>query len=357
MISRITVIEHGYKKIIKLILFLFNSEFIHNLFLKIGSFTGNSKTLKTVLSYFFGKNYTNINKNIAGIEFKSPIGLAAGFDYDADLFKISSSLGFGFTTIGTVTNTPYEGNKKPQLGRLVQTKGLLVNKGFKSSGIDEVLKKINQTEFEIPTGISIGKTNIIELDTIEKASEDIKTAFQKVLDSGINFSFYELNISCPNLHGNLSFYTKENLTFLLKEIESLPIKKPVFIKMPIELENQQTIDLLNIIKDFNIKGVIFGNLQKNRNHPTIIQKEINKYEKGYSSGLPTKERSTELIRITKDMFGERFIIVGCGGIFNTKDAQDKLDAGADLLQLITGLVFEGPQLPAKINYDLSSTKS
>jgi len=348
----IFLIESSYRFIIRPRLFKFNSETVHNLCLKTGRLLGKSKILRSIISFFLGKKYETVK--IAGIDFDSKMGLSAGFDYDADLFNLSPALGFGFTTIGTVTNRPYSGNKSPQLGRLIKTKGLLVNKGFKSSGIDEVLKKINQKYFDIPTGISIGKTNIIELDTIEKATDDIKEAFQKTLASNINFSFYELNISCPNLHGDLSFYTNENLSYLLNEITSLGINKPIFIKMPIELEDEKTIELLEIIKDFSIEGVIFGNLQKDRSHPTIIKEEIAVYAKGYASGLPTKERSTELIRITKKRFGDRFIIIGCGGIFNTKDAQEKLDAGADLLQLITGLVFEGPQLVAKINRELSN---
>ena len=135
----IFLIESSYRFIIRPILFKFNSETVHNLCLKTGRLLGKSKILRSIISFFLGKKYETVK--IAGIDFDSKMGLSAGFDYDADLFNLSPALGFGFTTIGTVTNRPYSGNKSPQLGRLIKTKGLLVNKGFKSSGIDEVLKK------------------------------------------------------------------------------------------------------------------------------------------------------------------------------------------------------------------------
>jgi len=342
-----------YRYLIRPILFQFDSESVHNFTTKAGVFAGKCKITKSILKTFWGKKHKKLKKEILGITFESPIGLSAGFDYNGELTQILPSLGFGFATIGTVTNRPYDGNPEPRLGRLIKTKALLVNKGFKSAGIDEVLKSLKGKQFDIPIGISIGKTNIPEINTQELAINDILESFRKTEESKVPFSYYELNISCPNLFGDVSFYPSPNLRALLREINHLNLNKPLFIKMPIEKSNAEVIEMLNVIKDFKVDGVIFGNLQKDRNHPSIIQEEISKYPKGYPSGFPTRERSTELIKLTNTAFPNRFVIIGCGGVFNTKDAKEKLDAGASLIQMITGLVYEGPQVVAKINYDLN----
>lgn len=352
----IKIFKIKYKFIIKPILFRFESETVHEWISEIGSSIKQNGFIYKFIKFFFGQKYTTNKKVIDGITFNSPIGLAAGFDYDADLFHVMPALGFGFTTIGTVTNQSYEGNESPRLGRLPKSKALLVNKGFKSSGIDAILNKLKNTDFQIPTGISIGKTNIASINDKENAVKDIIDSFKKTLESRINFSYFEMNISCPNLHGDFSFYEKDNLEFLLEEIQKLNIQKPIYIKMPIEQTNEKILELLNIISNYNINGVIFGNLQKNREDESIDQEEIKKYKKGYPSGKPTQKRSTELIRLTKDHFKDRFTIIGCGGIFNYEDAKEKLDAGADLLQLITGLIYGGPQLVSEVNSIIASSR-
>lgn len=346
----IKIAKFKYKFLLRPILFIFESERVHEWISKIGKNIKQNGFWYKYINFFFGKKYKS--KTADGIKFESPVGLAAGFDYDADLYHLMPVIGFGFTTIGTVTNLSYEGNKQPRLGRLPKSKALLVNKGFKNSGIDSILKKLENVDFKIPTGISIGKTNIESINTKEKAAEDIIEAFEKVLKSKIPFAYFELNISCPNLHGDFSFYENENLEFLLQQIDKLQIQKPIYVKMPIELSNEKTLEILNTISEHKINGVIFGNLQKNRSDQSVDQKELQKYEKGYPSGKPTSKRSTELIKLTKENYNNRFTIIGCGGIFNYKDANEKLNAGADLLQLITGLIYEGPQLVSEINYKL-----
>ena len=342
-----------YKKIARPIIFKFDSETVHEFFVDFGNKVSKSNILKKPLKKTLGKEYKNIGQDICGIHFPSPVGLSAGFDYNAEITGIMSSLGFGFTTVGTVTNLPYQGNPKPRLGRLIKSRALLVNKGFKSIGIDAVLHNLKDAKFDIPVGISIGRSNRPEIDTIEKSVSDICEAYRKVELSNIPFSYYELNISCPNLLNKMSFYTSDNLELLLNSVDEMKLSKPVFVKMPIEETNEETERMLRIISKSKVKGVIFGNLQKDRSHPTINQKELAPYPKGYASGFPTKERSTELVRLTKKRFGDRFVIIGTGGIFTPEDTIEKLEAGATLVQLITGLVYEGPQLVAQINKELS----
>jgi dihydroorotate dehydrogenase subfamily 2 len=344
-----------YKKVVRKLLFAVDSEKIHNLFTLTGFKLGNSRTAKAILYYLYNFQSPKLKKNIAGIKFSNPIGLAAGFDYDANLHQILPSLGFGFATIGTVTNLPYEGNPKPRLGRLPKSRSLLVNKGFKSQGADKIIKKLKDVNFEIPIGISIGRSNSPKLRTQKDSIADIVSAFNKFEKAKIKNAYYELNISCPNLihGGNISFYPPKNLDYLLNEVDKLNLKKPLFVKMPIEKSNKAALTMLRVIASHSPAGVIFGNLQKDKKHPELVREEVDKFKMGFFSGKPTFKRSNELIELTYKNFKDRFIIIGCGGIFSTEDALKKLSLGASLVQLITGLIYEGPQLISQLNIKLS----
>jgi len=309
----------------------------------------------------FSKSYSNLEQNIAGTKFKNPIGLAAGFDYDGRLTQILPSFDFGFETIGTITNLPYGGNQKPRLGRLPKSKSLMVNKGFKNLGAVKTAEKLAGQTFKIPLGISIGQTNQkgkkIERSEIRRrrtAIEDILSAFRIFEYSNIKSSYYELNISCPNLFGNISFYPPKSLDELLTSVDGLKIKKPIFVKMPINQTNNEILKMLDVISRHRIAGVIFGNLQKDRNDPSLDRKEVKKFKKGNFSGKPTEKRSNELIALAYRRHKGKLLIIGCGGVFSAEDAYRKIKLGASLVQLITGLIYEGPTLVAQINNELST---
>lgn len=342
-----------YKNILRKIIFLFNSELTHDFATDFGSFLGKFKLLRNLTKILFNFENGNLSQKINGVYFKNPIGLAAGFDYQAKLTQILPAIGFGFETIGTITNKPYNGNPKPRLGRLVKSQSLLVNKGFKNQGIDKIIKKLKNNSFYFPVGLSIGKTNTLTKMNQNEAVEDVVSAFKKAETAKKLFSYYELNISCPNLYGNVSFYPPKNLRELLQKVTDLKLSKPLFIKMPIEKTDGEALDMLDIIASFPVEGVVFGNLQKNRKEPGLDQKEIEKYKTGNFSGKPTEKRSNELIKLAFQKYGKKLTIIGCGGVFNGKDAYKKIRLGASLVQLITGLVFEGPQLVAQINSELS----
>lgn len=341
-----------YKYLVRRVFFLLDSESIHTLMTNFGEVLGKTKFLTFLLKFLLRDRNSMLEQSMFNIRFQNPIGLAAGFDYKAQLTQVLPMIGFGFGSVGTITNMPYEGNPKPRLGRLVKSKSLMVNKGFKNEGIERILKKIEDYSFKIPIGLSIGQTNTPELRTVKQAIIDIMTAFKKAEKSKAKFSYYELNISCPNLLRKISFYDPQNLESLLLEIKKLKIKKPVFIKMPIEKNNKETLAMLKIIVKYPIQGVIFGNLQKDRSDPAFDPKEIKKYRVGNFSGKPTEKRSNELIKLTYKNFGKSLLIIGCGGVFNATDAYTKIKLGSSLVQLITGLIYEGPQLPAQINWDL-----
>ena len=188
--------------------------------------------------------------------------------------------------------------------------------------------------------------------TQDEAVADVASAFKKAEASHIPFSYYELNISCPNLFGNVTFYPPENLRKLLAAVTELRLSRPLFIKMPIEKTDDETREMLRVITDFPVAGVIFGNLQKDRTDPSFVKKEIEHVGVGNFSGVPTRRRSDELIRLSYREYGKKLVIIGCGGIMNTEDAYRKIRLGATLVELITGLIYEGPQLAAAVNAGL-----
>lgn len=345
-----------YRTILKPILFKFPADDIHHLFLKTGRVLGdNHKSLK-VLNYFFSYQNSTLKQEVSGIVFENPLGLAAGFDYDADLIDVLPSVGFGYHTIGTVTYLPYEGNPKPMLGRLPKSQSLLVNKGFKSNGIDFILKKISDKKSSIPLGISIGSTNRPYKNT-EGMIEDIYTSFEKVLRVN-NFDYFELNISCPNLINveNLKDKFDEPLGFgmLLNKLSYLNINKPLYIKMYGEKSDEETLALCAVAVNYKwVKGFIFSNLVKDRTNPSFDKEEIESAGRGNFSGKPTEALSNNLISLVYKKYKDRFIIIGCGGIFTGADAYEKIKRGATLLQLITGMIYQGPSQISKINKELA----
>jgi dihydroorotate dehydrogenase subfamily 2 len=341
-----------YRYIIRPILFQFDSEAVHEWATDFGEILGNYGIIKNILKNIHRTDSEILQQDINGIEFKTPVGLSAGFDYQAKLTQVMSSIGFGFGTIGTITNSAYGGNPKPMLGRLPKSRSLMVNKGFKNDGVKKIVSKLEKYEFDVPVGISVGRTNSAKLSQKESVS-DIVSAFIVLKQSKIKNSYYELNISCPNLYGNVTFYTPKNLNELLKEIKKLRLTKPVFVKMPINETDSKILRMLDIISKYDLAGVIIGNLQKDRKCKEFDPKEVGKYKVGNFSGRPCWVRSSELVKLAYEKFGNALTIIGCGGVFSAEDAYKKIKLGASLVQLVTGLVFEGPQLPAQINFGLA----
>lgn len=341
-----------YKNLFKKFFFKIEPETVHNAMVKLGEEFGKHQNIKKFFSAQFKIKDKGLVQNIAGMKFENPIGLAAGFDYEAKLTQFIPSLGFGFETLGTITNSAYEGNPRPRLARMPKSNALMINKGFKNPGAEMVSKKLKEFSFEIPLGISIGKSNVLECNTQSLSVSDIVNSFIAFENSKSKHSYYELNISCPNLKGNVSFYPLNNLRQLLIEIDKLRIKKPIFVKMPIDRTDKDSMLMLSEIAKYNIKGVVFGNLQKNRKNPLFNQEELSKFKIGNFSGKPTYERSNELVKLAYKNFRKRFVIIGCGGVFNAEDAYTKIKLGASLIQIITGMIFEGPQIVSQINLGL-----
>ena len=346
-----------YRKIIKPILFLFKADDVHVFFLKIGNFLGQKSFTRKIIKKVFRYKNDILKQEVLGIKFKNPVGLAAGFDYDADLIDILSYVGFGSHTIGTITALPYGGNPKPMLGRLPKSRSLLVNKGFKNKGIDAILKKISARSGgrKIPIGISIGSTNKAFKST-DEMSDDIFYSFSRCVEVDY-FDYFELNISCPNLVNTQNIKDKFDepigLGLLLHKLSFLKINKPLFIKMYLEKGEEETLALCEVASAYKwVNGFIFSNLVKDRGNPLFDKGEIEAAGKGSFSGKPAEQLSNNLISSVYKKYKDRFIIIGCGGIFTGIDAYEKIKRGATLVQMITGMIYEGPGVIGKINKDL-----
>lgn len=333
------IIRSLYKNIFKPVAFNLDAEFVHNQITSLGESLEN---LGFLLSPILAYRNSSLKKNIVGIEFDNPIGLAAGFDYDGHLAKVLKDIGFGFNTVGTVTAKPCKGNKSPRLGRLPKSKSLLVNKGFKSEGAEAVAGRLDGKNLKNRViGISIGSVGAVIDDYLFSLN---------VFKDKKYVSYFEINISCPNISLGETFANPDKFKILLKAVNTLKIKNPIFIKMPNEISFDQSDELVQEALNLGINGFIFSNLVKDRNNPAFDKNEIGKLKgiEGNFSGKPAFENSNKLIAHTRKKFGNKVVIIGCGGVFSAKDAKEKIAAGADLVQLITGMIFEGPQLVGEI---------
>lgn len=346
------LIRQVYKLFIKRFLFLFPPEFVHDSITFKARLIAKLPVAKFLLSRLLSYHNPSLQTTVKGRTFINPIGLSAGFDKDAKLVGILPYLGFGHAEIGSVTLNPYKGNDKPRLYRLKKSKSIWVNYGLKNDGTQKVLERFERNrQKDVNYGISVAKTNSKDNCDDNTAIQDYVESVQMITKSSA--SYITINISCPNTFGGEPFTTPDRIGSLLSAIDKVQTDKLVFIKMPISIDNDVFVSLLEEIVTHKVDGVIVGNLQKDKTGP-LIKDKLNEtiLQKGGLSGLPTQKRSTELIKLAYKNFGQRLIVVGCGGIFNADDAYEKIRAGATLLQMITGLIFEGPGIVGEINYGL-----
>ena len=341
-----------YTKILRPIFFKCNPEFMHDLMVFLGEVFGSVPLARWIISLAWGYHGKDISKIVDGICFERPVLLSAGFDTDGRLPRILSSISFGGEEVGSVTARPCEGNASPRLTRLIRNKSLVVWKGLKNQGAEVIAKRLLNKKTHPPTdggfvvGISIAQTNDEKVSDAESGLEDYYQTFKIMNEKGVG-DYYTINISCPNTFGGETFATHELLTRLLTKLATVPCEKPRYIKMPINLEWERFNELLKIIDRFGYNGVVIGNLNKKYSMLDFPEDAPEEWRGGLS-GKPCFELSNELIRKTREEYGARFTIIGTGGIFSPEDATAKFRAGADLVQLITGMIFEGPGLVGRI---------
>jgi len=332
-----------YKSIIRPILFKFDPEKVHH-------FTFS--TLKNILkipgvSSALAKTYLvedkKLERNVFGLNFKNPVGLAAGFDKDARLYKELSQLGFGFIEIGTVTPKAQGGNPKQRLFRLKEDQAIINRMGFNNEGVEAAVKRLKKNNHEVLIGGNIGKNKITPN---ENAVDDYKVCFEALFPY---VDYFVVNVSSPNTPNLRALQDKEPLTRLLDTLQSLNAekenRKPILLKIAPDLTDDQLLDIIEIVNTTKIAGVIATNTTISREGLESEHKE----EMGGLSGKPLTSRSTEVIRFLSEKSKQAFPIIGVGGIHSAQDALEKLQAGASLVQLYTGFIYEGPQLIKEIN--------
>jgi dihydroorotate dehydrogenase len=342
-------------KIIRSFLFLFQPETAHRLVFNSIKCLFKLPFCKAIFKKLYFFEDPGLSTEIFGIRFPNPVGLAAGMDKDAELIDELAAIGFGFIEIGAVTPEPQPGNAKPRLFRIKQDKALVNRMGFNNKGLEAAVKNLGKKRSRVIVGGNIGKNKWTEN---EDAIKDFEICFERLFN---HVDYFSVNISSPNTPGLRDLQEKEPLKNLLSRLKYLNSKKenkkPILLKIAPDLSLGQLDDIVEIVKELNIDGVIATNTTTERNNLSIDNKEISRIGIGGLSGKPLRDRSTEVIRYLRQKSEGAFHIIGVGGIMNPDDALEKLKAGASLIQIYTGFVYQGPGLVKKINKKILMEKS
>lgn len=335
-----------YKSLIRPILFRYDPEKIHHFTFSSIRFLNSIPGFPAIFKSIYEVNDPRLEREVFGLKFKNPVGLAAGMDKDAKLYKELSDLGFGFIEIGTLTPKPQDGNPKKRLFRLREDSAIINRMGFNNGGVQEAverLKKNPKGKGHVLIGGNIGKN---KATPNEDAVSDYEICFDALYDY---VDYFVVNVSSPNTPNLRELQDKEPLTRLLQTLQdknaAKPKQKPILLKIAPDLTNEQLLDIIDIVKTTGIAGVIATNTTISREG---LESE-NKVEMGGLSGKPLAKRSTEVIRFLSQKSNNAFPIIGVGGIHTPEDALEKLEAGASLIQLYTGFIYEGPGLIRDIN--------
>jgi dihydroorotate dehydrogenase len=338
---RARTLKFSYKKIVRPVLFLFDPELMHRVFIKIGSFIGSNPITKWFTNIAFNYQDSILQQNILGLKFINPVGLAAGFDKNGQMVSAMEDVGFGFVEIGSMTASPCAGNPGKRFERLIKENSLWVHFGLNNLGASMNYNRIKDQKFRIPVGVSVAKTNSKETIDPEAGLKDYLFTINTFKNKA---DFFVLNISCPNAFGGCTFAEPKLFDSLAKDVGALNVKQPIFVKLSPDLSKQNLDKIIAIAAKYNISGFICTNLTK----------EHNIDQGGISGKLLEKKADSVLSYVYKKakQTKHKFTIIGTGGVFNAEDAYKKIKLGANLVQLVTSLIYEGPQVVGHINRDL-----
>ncbi len=336
-----------YRSLVRPLLFLFNPEAIHHFTFRFLQLIGRIPGKKAALRFFFSLDDPRLQRTLFGITFQNPVGLAAGFDKDAKLIDELATFGFGFIEIGTLTPRPQPGNDKPRLFRLPQDQALINRMGFNNGGVLAAVERLKKRKSAVVVGGNIGKN---KATPNEKAFEDYNYCFEALFPY---VDYFVVNVSSPNTPGLRELQEKEPLKKLMKHVKALslakPNPKPVLLKIAPDLTETQLDDIVAILKETQTDGVIATNTTISREGLSTAAEHISAIGMGGLSGRPLREKSTAVIAYLRKQLGKDFPIIGVGGIMTPEDALAKLQAGADLVQIYTGFIYEGPGFVKRIN--------
>lgn len=336
-----------YKRILRPIFFLFDPEKIHHVVFSLIKFTQAIPGIGFITKRIFYVDDAKLKRNVFGIEFPNPVGLAAGFDKNALLYKELSNFGFGFIEIGTITPLGQEGNPKPRMFRLPADSGLINRMGFNNEGLGSAIERLKSKPKHLIVGGNIGKNKVTPN---KEAVSDYEKCFEGLFPY---VDYFVVNVSSPNTPNLRALQEKEPLKALLNHLQNLNKAKaklkPILLKIAPDLTNEQLDDIVEIVKETGIAGVIANNTTISRDHLKTPSSVLESIGAGGLSGKPLTKRATEVIKYLSEKSNKSFPIIGVGGIHSAQDAIDKLEAGASLVQLYTGFIYEGPGLVRAIN--------
>jgi dihydroorotate dehydrogenase len=343
-----------YRSFIRPLLFLFDPEAIHHFTFNFLKWVGLSP-LGRVFRRIYAIDDVKLERKILGLTFKNPIGLAAGFDKDARLVDELAAFGFGFIEIGTLTPKAQAGNDKPRLFRLPLDQALINRMGFNNGGVLKAVERLKKRKSDVIVGGNIGKNKVTPN---EKAFEDYNYCFEALFPY---VDYFVVNVSSPNTPGLRELQEREPLKKLLQHVRNLSLgkeqPKPILLKIAPDLNQTQLDDIVDILKETKTDGVIATNTTISRDGLQTPPSAIDKIGMGGLSGLPLTRRSTEVISYLRSKLGAGYPIIGVGGIMTPEDAIEKIKAGADLVQIYTGFIYQGPGFVKKINKAMSSQNS
>ncbi len=339
-----------YQLIIKPILFLFSPELSHSIVCSLLKVIFTIPGVSGFARIFFHVEGNQLEKEVFGLRFKNQVGLAAGFDKNGKYVNELSNFGFSFIEIGTVTPEAQPGNEKVRIFRLKKDGGIINRMGFNNEGAVRIAKRLKSKKHQVIIGGNIGKNRSTPP---EKAIDDYEKGFQLLFD---HVDYFVINISSPNTPGVRDLQEKKPLNDILSRLQELNLQhkepKPILIKIAPDLTTGQLDDIIEIMINTKIQGVIATNTTISRDGLSVAKKRIDEIGEGGLSGKPVKDRSTEVIKYLKEHSNGHYSIIGVGGIHAPEDAIEKINAGASLVQIYTGFIYEGPYLVKRINKKL-----
>ncbi len=336
-----------YKTIIRPIFFLFDPEKIHYFTFSLIRFLCKIPLIPNIFRGLYQVNDKKLKRTLFGLTFKNPVGLAAGFDKNAVLYNELANFGFGFIEIGTVTPKGQAGNPKKRLFRLKDDQGIINRMGFNNDGLKVAIEKLKENKGKIIIGGNIGKNT---LTNPENYTDDYLECF-KGLHPYVDY--FVLNVSCPNVGSHAKLNDKEYLVELIIACQKLnkqeEKQKPILLKIAPDLNNIQLDEIVDLVAETKIDGIIASNTSTTRDNLKATPERLQEIGNGGVSGQPIKNQSTKVIAYLAKKSNQAFPIIGVGGIHSEQDALEKLEAGADLVQIYTGFIYEGPSLVKRIN--------
>ncbi|KJD32776.1 dihydroorotate dehydrogenase [Tamlana sedimentorum] len=336
-----------YKQLLRPLFFQFDPEKIHHFTFSLIKSTSKIPGIPSLFKSLYVIEDERLERELFGLKFKNPVGLAAGFDKNAVLYNELANFGFGFIEIGTVTPKGQAGNPKKRLFRLKDDKGVINRMGFNNEGLEAAISQLKKNKGKLIIGGNIGKNTQTKPEDYTKDYLECFNALHPYVD------YFVLNVSCPNVGSHAKLNDKDYLEELIAAVQkannTFNVQKPILLKIAPDLNNNQLDEIVDLVKETNLDGVIASNTSTDRSHLKASKERLEEIGNGGLSGQPIKDKSTSVIKYLSEKSNKSFPIIGVGGIHSANDALEKIEAGADLVQIYTGFIYEGPSLIKQIN--------